>query len=143
MEFIKQTPQHTYLIRLLRGEDLLLSLQKFCEAHSEFGAGSIQGIGAVSEAKIGYFDGSKYLEIHLEENLEMLSLLGNIASNNIVHLHGIFSRADGTCLGGHILPGCIISVTGEIHFNVFKPPVIREVDPSTNLQLLKLPEELI
>ncbi|PWI46364.1 hypothetical protein CEE45_17245 [Candidatus Heimdallarchaeota archaeon B3_Heim] len=142
MEFMQQTHQYSFLIRLLKGEDLLLSLQKFCEKHPDIGAGSIYGIGAVSQAKYGFFNGEKYLESILEENLEVLSIIGNIAENQIVHLHGIFGRVDGTCVGGHILPGCIISVTCELSVMVFKPKVIRELDPETNLKLLSLPEKM-
>ena len=142
MEFVKQTPQYSFLIRLLKGEDILLSLQKFCEKHPDIGAGSIYGIGAASQAKFSFYNGEKYLESILEEKLEVLSIIGNIAQNQIVHLHGIFGRVDGTCVGGHILPGCIISVTCELSVTVFKPGVIRELDPESNLILLSLPEKM-
>ncbi len=141
MEYIKQKPQSSYLIRLLKGEDLLLSLQDFCEKFPEIGAGWINGIGAVSQANFGFFDGEKYIEILMEENLEILSLIGNIASNQIVHLHGIFGKVDGSCVGGHIMPGCIISVTCELKLMVFEPKVERQLDPTTNLKLLSLPEK--
>ncbi len=142
MEFVKQTPQYSFLIRLLKGEDILLSLEKFCEKHPDIGAGSIYGIGAVSHAKFGFYNGKKYLESILEENLEVLSIIGNIAQKRIVHLHGIFGRADGTCVGGHIMPGCIISVTCELSVTVFEPKVIRELDSEANLFLLSLPEKM-
>ena len=142
MEYIKQKPQYSFLIRLLKGEDLLLSLQEFCENFPEIGAGWINGIGAVSRAKYGFFDGEKYLENVLEENLEILAIVGNIAKNQVVHLHGIFGRIDGTCIGGHILPGCIISVTCELKLMVFEPKVVRELDPEFNLKLLSLPGKL-
>ncbi|MHA1992912.1 MAG: PPC domain-containing DNA-binding protein [Candidatus Hodarchaeales archaeon] len=142
MEYIKQKPQYSFLIRLLKGEDLLLSLQKFCAKFTDISAGSIKGIGAVSQVKYGFFDGEKYLENVLEENLEVLSIIGNIAEGQIVHLHGIFGKADGTCIGGHILPGCIISVTCELTVTVFEPKIIRKLDPETNLKLLSLPEKM-
>ncbi|MHA1978428.1 MAG: PPC domain-containing DNA-binding protein [Candidatus Hodarchaeales archaeon] len=142
MEYLKQKTHKGFLIRLLKGEDLLLSLQEFCEEFPDIGAGWINGIGAVSQAKYGFFDGEKYLEIMLEENLEVLSIIGNIAKNKIVHIHGIFGRVDGTCIGGHILPGCIISVTCEIQIKVFEPDVVRKLDPEFNLKLLSLPENL-
>ncbi|MHA2175629.1 MAG: PPC domain-containing DNA-binding protein [Candidatus Hodarchaeales archaeon] len=142
MIYIKQSPKFQYLIRLEKGEDILSALQQFCASHSDIGAGSIEGIGAVSVANIGFYNGSKYLENLFSENLEILSLIGNIASNQIVHLHGIFGRSDGTCLGGHILPGCLVSFTCEIQMTVFDPPVFRERDAETNLLLLKLPEKI-
>ncbi len=142
MIYIKQSPKSSYLLRLEKGEDILSALQQFCKVHSDIGAGSVQGIGAVSQANVGFYNGSEYLENTFSENLEILSLIGNVVSNQIVHLHGIFGRADGTCLGGHILPGCLVSFTCEIQMTIYDPPISRERDPDTNLLLLKLPERI-
>ena len=142
MKYLPQTSQRNYLLRLFRGEDILESLQKFCEHNHDIGSGQIQGIGAVSTTKIGFFDGTKYLVNTFTENLEIVSLLGNIAQNQIVHLHGIFGRADGSCVGGHVMSGCIVSVTCEIQISVLDPQVTREEDPHTKLKLLKLPHEI-
>jgi len=143
MKYIQQKHKDSFLLRLYKGEDILESLQKFCQHHSNIGAGTIQGIGAVSSAKIGFFDGKKYQENIFNENLEVLSLMGNIAENNMVHLHGTFGKANSSCIGGHIMPGCIVSVTCEIQINVLEPKVSRAEDPSTKLNLLVLPQEII
>lgn len=140
--FVKQSPKFQYLLRLEKGEDILSSLQHFCSLYPEIGAGSIKGIGAVSQANVGFYDGSEYLENSFSENFEILSLIGNIAANQIVHLHGIFGRADGSCVGGHILPGCKVSFTCEVQLIVYDPPVLRERDSDTNLLLMKLPERI-
>ncbi len=142
MKYLPQTSEKCFLIRLMRGEDILLSLQKFCKEHQEIGAGKINGIGAVSHVTLGFFDGHQYLENDFEEPLEILSLLGNIAKDQIIHIHGIFSRKDGSCIGGHILPGCTVSFTCEIHLTVLIPSVERVKDIETNLQLLNLPKQL-
>ena len=142
MMFVKQRPKFQYLLRLEKGEDILSSLQHFCSVYPDIGAGSIKGIGAVSQAIIGFYNGSEYLENIFTENFEILSLIGNITSNKIVHLHGIFGKADGSCVGGHILPGCVVSFTCELQIIVYDPPVVREKDSDTNLLLLKLPERI-
>ncbi len=146
MEFVTQSAVETVQLRLLKGEDILFSLQRFCKQRPEIGAGSVQGIGAVSKAQIGFFNGEKYEENTFSENLELLSLTGNIAvsqaANQIVHIHGIFGRADSSCIGGHILPGCIVSVTAEIQIMIKEPTVYRKEDPKTKLQLLSLPHKL-
>ncbi|MFX0122120.1 MAG: PPC domain-containing DNA-binding protein [Candidatus Hodarchaeota archaeon] len=142
MKFIHQTNQESYLLRLFRGEDILESLQKFCKHRNNIGSGRVQGIGAVSVAKIGFFNGSEYVTNSFSENLELLSLTGNITQDEIVHLHGVFGRADGSCVGGHIMSGCIVSVTCEIQILVLNPQVTREEDPHTKLKLLKLPNEI-
>ncbi|MHA2227520.1 MAG: PPC domain-containing DNA-binding protein [Candidatus Hodarchaeales archaeon] len=142
MKFIHQKITGSYLIRLFPGEDIIESLQKFCRHHSEIESGRIQGIGALSAAKFSFFDGTKYLQNELTENLELVSLSGNIAQNEVIHIHGIFSRIDGSCIGGHIISGCIVSATCEIQILVLEPKVTRELDPKTNLNLLALPHEL-
>ncbi|MFX0182841.1 MAG: PPC domain-containing DNA-binding protein [Candidatus Hodarchaeota archaeon] len=142
MKYLSQKIENVYLIRLFRGEDIIESIQKFCENNSNIGAGMIKGIGAVSVAKLGFFDGEKYKENIFSENLELVSLLGNIAQNQIIHIHGIFGRADGSCVGGHIFPGCTVSVTCEIQIIVLKPSVSRKEDPQTKLNLLDLPIEI-
>jgi len=142
MKFLRQSNQESYLLRLFRGEDILKSLQKFCEHHNHIGSGRVQGVGAVSIAKIGFFNGIEYITNTFSENLELLSLTGNIALDKIVHLHGVFGRADGSCVGGHIMSGCIVSVTCEIQILVLDPQVTRKEDPQTNLKLLELPNEI-
>jgi len=68
--------------------------------------------------------------------------MGNIAENNMVHLHGIFGKANSSCIGGHIMSGCIVPVTCEIQINVLEPKVSRAEDPSTKLNLLVLPHKI-
>lgn len=142
MKYLRQTNQESYLLRLFRGEDILKALQKFCKHLNNIGSGRIQGIGAVSVAQIGFFNGIEYITNSFSENLELLSLTGNIAQDEIVHLHGVFGRADGSCVGGHIMFGCIVSVTCEIQILVLDPQVTREEDPHTKLKLLELPNEI-
>lgn len=142
MKYIDQNSKESFLIRLYKGEDIILSLQKFCQHHSKIGAGSIKGIGAVSQANIGFFDGKEYKENLFSENLEVVALMGNIAQNSMVHLHGIFGRADGSCVGGHVMIGCIVSVTCEISIQIMEPSVSRAEDPLTKLNLLELPNEI-
>ena len=142
MKYLLQTSQKSYLLRLFRGEKILESLQKFCKHSPEIGSGRIQGIGAVSAVKLGFFNGTEYITNSFKENLELLSLSGNIAQNEVVHIHGVFGREDGSCVGGHIFPGCIVSVTCEIQILVLEPKVSRTEDPQTKLKLLELPHEI-
>lgn len=147
MKYAILSPRKNFLLRLFKGEDILLSLQEFCKQFFDIEAGTIQGIGAVSKANIGFFDGEKYIENAFTENLELLSLLGNIAlekgtTDQIVHIHGVFGRVDGSCIGGHILPGCTVSVTSEIQITVKEPAVYREEDPESKLKLLSLPHKI-
>ncbi|MHA1945934.1 MAG: PPC domain-containing DNA-binding protein [Candidatus Hodarchaeales archaeon] len=142
MKYLAQTSEKNFLIRLMKEDDILLSLQDFCKEHQEIGAGRISGIGAVSCAVLGFYDGHQYIKNTFQEPLEILSLLGNVAKSQIVHLHGIFGRKDGSCIGGHIFPGCTVSFTCEIHLTILLPGVERVKDIETNLVLLNLPNQL-
>jgi predicted DNA-binding protein with PD1-like motif len=142
MKYLTQKPIKMHLIRLYKGEDIIESLQKFCRQNPDIGAGIIRGIGAVSIAKVGFFNGTDYVVNTFSENLEIVSLQGNIAKNQVVHLHGVFGRLDGSCVGGHIFPGCIVSVTCEIQLIAAEPSVTRQKDPTTKLNLLELPHKI-
>ena len=141
MRFLRQElTKHCFLIRFFPEEDLLIKTQDFVKKQ-KIQAGYLAGIGAVKQARIGFFDGEEYLVNQFNEDLEIVSLTGNIAMD-MVHMHGIFAQKDGKCVGGHIMPGCIVSVTCELHIFVLIPAVSRKEDPLTQLKLLDLPEEM-
>ena len=49
----------------------------------------------------------------LDEDLEILTLSGSVTPT-ATHLHLSVSRADGSVLGGHAAPGCIVRTTAEV-----------------------------
>ena len=89
MKYLAQTSEKSFLIRLMKGEDILLSLQKFCREHQEIGAGKINGIGAVSQAVLGFYDGCQYLENHFGFG-EIVETDGNLESKSqIIHRYNV------------------------------------------------------
>jgi uncharacterized protein len=68
----------------------------------------ITGIGALSDAELNYFDWDKkiYNKIAVEEQVEVASLLGDVAlvpdGAPTLHLHIVVGRRDGTALAGHL-----------------------------------------
>ncbi len=126
---------------LKKGVDIIGGLTQVMK-QSAITAGVVSGIGAVTEAHIGYFDAQsrKYEEIYLRENMEILSLRGNISIKDggiFPHLHIVFSKKDFSALGGHLYAGTtvyafefeIISLEGE--------PFTRQFDNDTGLFLWK------
>lgn len=108
-----------HFVQLETEDDILLSLTEYCKSNIN-NSGIIIGIGAVKKANLGYFDvdQKQYLTQQFEFNAELVQCTGNItrnASNGeiIVHLHMAIGDSHYKLLGGHVLPGCIISVTGE------------------------------
>jgi len=105
------------LLRLDPGEEILASLKALC-AQESIALGAVQGIGAVNYAVLGLFDPAtkQYRANVFEENLEIVSLTGNITTMDgevYLHLHMAVSDEQGRVFGGH-LTEAVISVTAEI-----------------------------
>ena len=65
-------------------------------------------IGAFERTTLAYFDrvSKEYQELPIEEQVEVLSLVGDIALKGTepqVHAHVVVGRSDGTTRGGHLL----------------------------------------
>lgn len=92
-----------------KDEDVKAPLLEFANRNA-LSASQVTAIGAFSEVTLGYFDRStkNYKEIHIPEQVEVLSFVGNISSkqgNSKLHAHVVVSKADGTAHGGHFLRG--------------------------------------
>lgn len=72
-------------------------------------AAHFTAIGAFRDVVLGYFDWQKkeYVKIPLREQVEVLSLVGDIAlaegGGTNVHAHVVVGRSDGSTRGGHLL----------------------------------------
>jgi uncharacterized protein len=96
-------------ISLERGEDLLDGLNR-AVAELGFQAATLQVIGGLEEAKVGYYDpeGQQYRELSTA-HVEIAAGLGNVSlrdENPFIHLHLVLSGPTGTCIGGHAMEGC-------------------------------------
>jgi len=133
--------QRIYQGSLDKGADILEGLLGVMKQH-QISAGIISGIGAVSEARLAYYNSETriYEEQVFPEPLEIVSLKGNISIKDnaaFPHLHAVLSRRDFTPFGGHLLPKTyvfafefeIIPFTGE--------PFVRGFDEATGLFLWK------
>jgi hypothetical protein len=94
---------------LVKGKEIIDGLVEVMKRH-DITAGMISGLGAVSEAQIGYFDGQSksYQKMVFHEHMEIVSLKGNISfkDNEVFpHLHVVFSRRDFSTVGGHLFAG--------------------------------------
>lgn len=98
-------------------------------------------IGALQEVTLGYWDPERkeYRRIHLAEQVEVLSLVGNFAqgpdSRPKVHAHIVVGKADGTAHGGHLLEA---RVRPTLEVVIVESPghLQRRLDPDTGLALL-------
>jgi hypothetical protein len=103
-------------------------------------AGHLTGIGAISDAVIGYFDPQKkvYSRIHEKGQAELLSLTGNLAlsgSEPFFHIHVALGMRDGSTRGGHLFEA-MVRPTVEVILTTYSKPVRRKIDTDTGLPLL-------
>ncbi len=102
--------------RLFEDEDLLDTITLAAEK-ANVSAGFFFLIGTLKQAKMGFFREEKYEIIEMSQPLEIVSCLGNISvkeGKTFAHAHIAVSDDKGRVFGGHVMPGCIISATGEL-----------------------------
>ena len=135
--------KQTIMARLEPGEDILNIVESIVRDLGING-GHLTCIGAVSSATLGYFDrkAQVYRSFTIDEDLEVVSCMGNITrlgnGDPVVHAHMIVADDAGKCYGGHLMPGCEVSVTIEVVIDVFEGEVLRAKDELTGLNLLDL-----
>lgn len=97
-----------------RGDDPVHTVTEAARAAGIVGA-QITGVGGLRAAELGYFDPEQpdfdpeqrdYLCIPVDEQVEVLSLIGDIAMSGTepqLHVHAVLGRRDGGTVGGHLL----------------------------------------
>ena len=107
-KLINDGPQKTYVLVLDKGDEAVGSIEGFARENC-IAAAQLTGIGAFSDVVLGFFDWEMkdYRRIPLNEQVEVVSLLGDIAlgpnGKPALHPHVVVSRADGIAMGGHLL----------------------------------------
>ena len=129
---------HAAFVSLAQGEDLLEGLN---EAVEELGveAGTLQVIGGLEVATVGYFDpkAGEYRKIPTG-HVEISSGLGNISIREgkpFIHLHLVLSGPDGTSVGGHAMEGCRAYVVEAYLRKLGGPPPVRQEVPGLTLKV--------
>ena len=102
--------------RLYEDEDLLEAIAS-ASKQIKISAGFFTLIGTLKKAKIGFYRDGNYEPIEIVGSLEVVSCIGNVSLKDttpMIHAHIAVSDEKGQTFGGHVLPGCLISVTGEL-----------------------------
>lgn len=133
--------ERTFAVVFDPGDEVLTGLQQL--AHDEqLSAASFTAIGAFSSAVLGYFDlrARNYRRISIDEQVEVLSLTGNIALSGgrpKLHIHVVVGKVDGTAHGGHLLEAHV-QPTLEVVLVESPAHLVRRIDETTGLALLDL-----
>lgn len=134
--------QRTFVLVFDTGDETVSGLTEFAKEHG-LDAASFTAIGAFGAATLGYFDVEKkeYQKIPVHEQVEVLSLAGNIAHEEggepLVHAHVVLGRSDGTTRGGHLLEGRV-RPTLEAVLTETPEHLRRRTDEETGLPLIDI-----
>ena len=133
------TGPKTWVLIFDKGDEPVAGLTAFAKAQ-KLGAAHFTAIGAFSDVTLGYFDRAKrdYKKIPLHEQVEVLSLLGDVALDKgepKVHAHVVVGRADGEARGGHLLEAHVWP-TLEVVLVESPRHLRKRHDPETGLALI-------
>lgn len=137
----KQIDAGTWMIRLIKGEELVAQIRQFC-LDKDIRLGWFTGLGAVEEAELGVFlhDKKQYESTLFTGSLEIIALHGNITTLDgelYLHIHMGISTEDLRMVGGH-LNKAVIHPTCEIILHAYEGTVNRAKDPQSGLNHLDL-----
>lgn len=125
--------------RLEHGGDLLAQIAGVADAHG-IAMAEVRAVGALQRAELAYYDqAAKTYEPHaVDRPLELLALVGNVSRRDgetAVHAHLVLGEADGRCLGGHALPGCVVFACELVLEELVGEALERGYDEVTGLPL--------
>jgi len=104
-----------HAFRLTPGADLRAELERLTRELS-LGAGCIVScVGSLSQARLRMPGAAGEAEAFrtFEGPMEIVSLTGTLGPDG-PHVHMSLARADGACIGGHLVAGCIVHTTAEL-----------------------------
>ena len=136
-KLIDDHDQRVFAVIFDTGEDPMAGLARFAEQQN-LKASAFTAIGAFSEATLGYFDWEKkdYERIPVREQVEVLSLIGDIADRK-VHAHVVLGKRSGAACGGHLLAASV-RPTLEVILTESPGHLERRHDPASGLSLIKV-----
>ena len=140
-KLVSSSPRMWVLV-LAPGEEAKSTIVDFAKK-SNLRAASLVALGAFERAKVGYFDWEKkeYLPIPVEEQVEVITLVGDIAENDKheadLHAHTVLGRRDGSTRGGHLLEG-VVRPTLEVTLTETPAHLRRRMHPDINVALIDI-----
>jgi uncharacterized protein len=132
--------RRTFVVALEMGEEVVSSITAFAQQLS-LASSSVTGIGGFQRVRLGFFDyeRSGFRENLIDEQVELLSLVGNIADEEgtpHLHAHVVLGRYDATTRGGHLVEA-VVRPTMELVIVEYPEHLQRRHDKKTGLVLLK------
>jgi len=125
--------------RLPRNQDLLKSLTELVQ-DAEIESGFVKVLGAVRNARLGYFNQktTEYEYLDFNHPLEIIHCGGNISlldGEPMIHAHIVLGDQQGQAYGGHLAEGTEIYVAEVVLQEFIGEPQVRLEDPESGLSL--------
>jgi uncharacterized protein len=136
---INESPERTYALIFETGDEVMSRLLGFARDNN-LAASRMTAIGAFSRVTLGYFDWQHktYEKIILDEQVEVLSLIGDIAlkgNDRQIHAHVVVGKRDGSAHGGHLLDADV-RPTLEVILVESPSYLVRTIDEQSGLALI-------
>ncbi len=134
--------QKTFALIFDTGDEVMAGLTGFAK-ENDLSAASLTAIGAFSGATLGFYnlEAKEYEKIPVDEQVEVLSLVGDIAPKEDgepqVHAHVVVGRSDGTTRGGHLLEA-YVRPTLEVILVESPEHLRRKFDEGVGLALIEV-----
>jgi len=140
-KLIHSGKQKTYALIFEKDDEVIAGLTSFAKQQS-LRASHFTAIGAFSDVTLGYFNRDKkdYDKIPVKEQVEALSVMGDIAFNKgepKIHAHVVVGKRDGSTLGGHLVQAHVWP-TLEVVLTESPRHLRRKTDEETGLALIEL-----
>jgi predicted DNA-binding protein with PD1-like motif len=133
--------ENKVFVRIDKDEEIVETLRQICKI-LEIKLGTITGIGATDNVKIGLFNpnSKEYHSTELFDDHEIAPLYGNITSMDdkpYLHLHVNLCNKEHNSFGGH-LESAIVSATSEVTIDIIKGKINRINDKNIGLNLMDI-----
>ena len=141
-KLIHDGDEKTFAIVFDTGDEAVAGLLAFAKEY-KLAASHLVGIGACERVTLGFFELERkdYKKIPIKEQVEVMSLVGNIALEESgepkVHAHMVVGLQDGTAHGGHLLEAHV-RPTLEIFLVESPKPLRRKMSAEVGLALIDL-----
>jgi predicted DNA-binding protein with PD1-like motif len=123
----------THAVRLTPGSDLEAELRRLVKEHDLRAGWILTCVGSLARARLRMPGAIAEEEVFrdFDEPMEIVSLAGTLCPDGL-HVHLSLARRDGSCVGGHLVSGCIVHTTAELVIGeLLEVEFSRPPDPAT------------
>ena len=140
-KLVNENPR-VWVLVLASGEEAKEKITAFAK-QEKIAAASFVALGAFQRAVVGYFDWDKkkYMPIPINSQVEVITLVGDIAQDEkgepSLHAHTVVGLPDGHTRGGHLIEGHV-RPTLEVTLSETPAHLVRKKKPALGLALIDI-----